>query len=211
MKHFVLSVILVLLTFEQVSGQSEQFRILYINTPSINISDRTLVKGDVFCSSDLIKWSSKDQAMRVVSLENGKQYIFSARDIKSRKGSLLSYITSKRKLSTRPGKITTILGLSSSISDTLLILDRCEFHTTIPIDADRFFYATYSHNGELINKILPSIDGGFAIDRSLWTIDNKTIKPQTTTITIYYYDEPNETVTKVAGDIVVIPLDCEIK
>ena len=211
MKHQLLLVVLMSMVCNVALGSSEQFRILYINTPSINIGDKELVRGDDFSNSDIIKWSSTEQAMRVASLENGRQYVVTARSVEKKRGSLLSYITSQRSLSTRPGKPTTIVGLRNAIADTLQILDRCEFYTAIPVDAERFFYATYSHNGESINKILPSIDGGFAIDRTLWTIDGCANEPFTTTISIFYYDEANGVVTSVADDVVVIPLKCKVE
>lgn len=210
MKRQILFIVLILLGFNNVFSRSEKFRILYINTPSINIGDKELVKGDDFSNTDEIKWSSLEQAMRVSSLETGRQYVVTARRVEKKRGSLLSYLTSQRSLSTRPGKPTTIVGLRNEIADTLQILDRCEFYTTIPIDTKRFFYATYHRNGEIVNKILPSIDGGFAIDRSLWTIDGCANEPHTTTISIYYYDEEKGEVTTVADNVVVIPLKCNV-
>lgn len=210
MKYHLLLVVLMLLGINNAFGQSGKFRILYINTSSINIGDKELVVGDDFSGSAVIKWSSMEQAMRVSSLETGRQYVVTARSIKKKKGSLLSYLTSQRSLSTRPGKPATIVGLSNAIADTLHVLDRCEFHTTIPVDAKRFFYATYHRNGEVVNKILPSIDGGFAIDRTLWTIDGCANEPCTTTISIYYYDEDKGEVTNVVDGVVVVPLKSKV-
>lgn len=190
------------------SAQTDTYRILYLNTPTINIGGKNRIKGDEFPMSAKIKWASDKQAMRVVSTLTKRQLTLSSK-IASGHKTLSSYLKGEKALATRPGYPASIPELRSEIPATIYLLDRYEESTSIPIDENHFFFATYTKDGEEINKKLSALPqgGGFYIDGSLWEIDGAAFTPAVTVISIHYYDIPNGTVTDVISNITIEPLD----
>lgn len=205
MKRLLVYVIFLISTLD-LYAQEERFRILYINTTNINIGGKSLVVGNEFDSNDVIRWESEKQAIRVISLLTNKQYTLSSVSISGRK-SLASYLKNNKNLSTRPGYSASLLALSQAIPPEIYLLDRVEFATSVLIDDEHFFYASYIKNGEIINKKLtPITQGGFALDRRIWQIDGVSHTPYKMKISIHYYDMVKSQVTDLATDVLLTPL-----
>lgn len=199
--------IIAILTCQVVHAQAERFRILYLNTPTITIGGKSLAVGNDFGSKDKIKWESDKQAMRIMSLTTDKQYTLTATII-SKKNSLDDFLRNKKLLATRPGYPNSLIGVSGELRDTLHILDKIEIRTSVPIDSNHFFYASYIKDGNLINKRLPALkEGGFAFDLTLWDIDGNHHEPYPITISVHYFNTIENKVTDLANDILIIPLN----
>lgn len=201
---YILTFILFCMT---ASAQNESYKILYLNTPTIEIGGEDITKGDVFPANASIKWASDKQAMRVVSMVSKRQFTLSSKITLGHK-SLSAFLKGEKALATRPGYPSSIPELRSEIPTTIYLLDRYEVNTSIPIDEEHFFFATYTKDGEVINKklnVLPQ-GKGFYIDRSLWEIDGVAFTPTSTVVTISYYDVPKGTVTDVNSNITIEPL-----
>ena len=191
--------------------RAEKYRILYMNTQNIIIGGKTLVVGDEFDDADIISWASDRQAIRVVSKTSSRQMTLTSKLISGRK-SLSAYIKTERNLATRPGCPMSIPDIRQAIPHEVLLLDRFEVHTAIPVDQTRFFYASYVRNNEEINKKLPSLyNGGFCIDRSLWEIDGVPFKTDTLKVSIFYYDMSANKVTTIVENVLIIPLETNVQ
>ncbi len=200
-------VLLAVLACIAAAAQTDNYKILYINTPAINIGGKQLGRGDEFPASATINWSSEKQAMRVVSTTTNRQLTLSPR-VTSGKKSLAAYLSGRKALATRPGYPASIPELRSELPSEIDLLDRHEVYTSLPVDDVRFFYASYTRDGEEINKILPALaEGGFCIDRTLWEIDGEMHAPVPTEIAIFYYDTAAGTVAEVATGITINPLN----
>lgn len=206
MKNFLIGIFVLLLPC-YLWGEDESFRILYLNTSHIMIGGKTMAVGDEFNSKDAIKWTSERQALRVVSLLTNRQFTLTSSSMSKRK-SLAEFIMSEKNLATRPGLPASLPSVSLSIPDTIYLLDKWEFQTSVPIDSNHFFYASYLKNGEVVNKRLPPIiDEGFLIDRTLWHIDGVSYAPCSMPISLHYYDMEHGIVTTVIDELMIFPLD----
>ena len=201
-----LFIIILIILSHDLLAQDEIFRILYINTPTINIGGKTLSVGHEFNSSDEIDWTSDKQAIRVISLLTQRQYTLCSKSISGRR-SLSAFLKSNKTLATRPGQSSSLVTLSQIIPSEIYLLDKVEFHTSIPVDEKHFFYASYHKDGEIINKKLNALpQGGFILDQGIWQIDGVSYTPHTIRISLHYYDTVKNIVTDIAEDICLIPL-----
>lgn len=185
----------------------EQYRILFINSDSINIGGKQCYVNDCFSSEDRIRWKNKNQVMKVICLSTQQQRIFAARDLKkSKHKTLSSYISQRKSMSTRDGGVLTLSQLEDHLAATFYLIDSIEIKTIAPIDEHHFFYAEYCYKGNSILKRLPAIEQGFLIDFSLFTIDDKPITPFETDLSIFYLDEAKSSSTPITSKMHVVPV-----
>lgn len=185
----------------------DQYRILYLNTETIKISDRICRVKDTFNDDEVISWSHKKQVMKVLNTSTQRQHILAARDFnEDSSNTLSSYFHQTQRLSTREGTLMMLPQLREYLSNTFYLIDEIQVKTTLPIDESHFFYADYIYKGELIHKKLPVIQQGFKIDFSLYTIDGKEIEAFETPISIYYMDANNGEAAVVTTEMYLIPV-----
>lgn len=185
----------------------EQYRILYINSNSIDIGGKQCHVNDCFSADDKIRWKNKNQVMKVICLSTQQQRIFAARDLKkSKHKTLSSYISQRKHMSTRDGVLLSLSQLEDCLADTFYLIDSIEIKTIVPVDEHHFFYAEYCYKGDSILKRLPTIEQGFLIDFSLFTIDGKPITPFETDLSIFYLDETKSASTPITAKMHIVPV-----
>ncbi len=185
----------------------EQYRILYINSDSIDIGGKQCHVNDCFSSDDKIRWKNKNQVIKVICLSTQKQRILAARDLKKGKHKTLSsYISQRKRMSTRDGGFLSLSQLEDSLAETFYLIDSIEIKTIVPVDDHHFFYAEYCYKGNSILKRLTAIEQGFLIDFSLFTIDGKPITPFETDLSIFYFDETKSASTPITARMHVVPV-----
>lgn len=83
-------------------AKAEDYRILFINSSTINIGDKELKKGDVFSDKEIINWKSKDMAIKVMNLKSHKVLVLSAQEkTASENKCLADYLMQNMRLSSR--------------------------------------------------------------------------------------------------------------
>ena len=81
---------------------ADKYKVLYLNSPDIKVGNKTIVVGNVFDDKDAIKWTSEQQAMKVMNLNTNRVMVLAAKALKKKKSnSLYEYLTSTKHLSTR--------------------------------------------------------------------------------------------------------------
>jgi len=141
----------------------------------------TLKPNDKLKADDKIQFSSKTDAIAVVSAKAGR-FIISP-TVQKKDGELVAYVKDAitpgtKKLSTRSGLFNNMLDFSQYFKDSVLFLPEMRFQTSYKQDEKSFFFIRYSYNGEEINKKL-SISGDtlVIIRNELYSIDKKQIDP----------------------------------
>lgn len=198
--------LILLITCAQLQGQT--FKILTLNTPSINIGGKSLKVNETFSAADKVNWASGRQAMKVLDMDKGTQRLLVAEQFaKSRVETIKDYLTKNNHLSTRDGELNNTIALGSYLKDTFYLLDSIDVATKIPTDDKRFFYISFDYKGEEINKRIACTDGTFSITRDIFSIDGQPIEPFDTYIRVYYYDTAAGKLTLVSDRmrIVVLP------
>lgn len=189
-----------------------QYRIVFLNTPSILIGGKSLKAGDTFSPDAPIKWNSPRQAMKVVDMASKSQRLIVAEQYeKSECNNLKSFISQTKHLSSRNGAPTNPVELRALLDGHFYLTDTLKVATAMPTDKNRFFYISYSYAGEDINKIIENRDGTFFITPDIFTIDGKPIPPFDATLSVYYLDQSNEKVTLITDSmqITLIPATLE--
>lgn len=83
-------------------AKAEDYRILFINSSTINIGGKELKKGDVFSDKEIINWKSKDMAIKVMNLKSHKVLVLSAQEkTASENKCLADYLMQNMRLSSR--------------------------------------------------------------------------------------------------------------
>lgn len=78
------------------------YRIVFLNTPTIKINGKSLKVNDVFHPSASVEWTSPKQAMKIVDTASGEQRLLIASQYqKSKAKNIQSYISGVRHLSSR--------------------------------------------------------------------------------------------------------------
>lgn len=188
------------------------YKILFLNTPSIQIGKKTCKTGDCFEGNSQIEWTHPDQAMKVLNMQNQRQSIILSKQYKAQKStSLTTYLTQNKHLSTRNGTALTLPQLKKYLANTFYLLDSIEVKTLQPTDQYHYFYIAYTYQKEIINKRIRCHEGAFVIDRSLFIIDGRPIEPFDTTLKVFYLDEKSEKQMLVTDRLHLISIKQECK
>lgn len=205
MKNLFLTALMCLAAI--LTAAADDFKILYLTTPDITVGGKTLRVGDTFTGTAPISWSAPRQAMKVLNTSTRRQSLVVAEKYKECKSrDMASYLVASKQLSTRRGELINTLELGVALGETHYLLDSIAVETKLPVDGNRFFFATYDYNGETINKKLAGEGGRLVFDRSLYTIDGKAIEPFDVTLSVWYLDRASGTKTLVTDKMVVLPL-----
>jgi hypothetical protein len=189
-----------------------EYRIVFLNTPSIKINGKPLKINDKFSPFARVDWTSPKQAMKIVDTETGEQKLLVASQyLKAKAKNVGSYIKGVKHLSSRGVGTANVVALRAALTDNFFFTDSLKIETKFPTDHQRFFYISYNYNGEEINKMIPNDKGAFTISDDIFTIDGKKIPPFETTISLYYVDETKSKVTLITDKmgITMIPVQLE--
>lgn len=203
MKKTITALTILIATF--LTAGADNFKILYLTTPSITIGGKTYRTGDTFAGNATISWATPRQAMKVLNTATKKQSLVVAEKYKDSKD-LNSYFVQSRQLSTRRGELINTMELGIVLGEPHYMLDSIAVNTSLPVDRNRFFFASYDYNGETINKKLACKDGELIFDRTLYSIDGKEIKPFDVTLSVWYMDRTAGNRTLVTDKMTIIPL-----
>lgn len=191
------------------------YRILYMNTPTIEIGGKTMKVKDTFVPDAKIKWTSPKQAIKVLDTKTGEKRVLVADDFSQAKAqsakAYLDYVRRTKRLSTDSyiGK-TAIKSLASYLNDRFYLLDNLEIETGVPTDANHYFFITYVHNGQEITKAVPNDKGVFTLTPPVFSFNGS--RPENeVTVKVYYYDKTADRVTPVCTNMRVVILPKKLK
>ncbi len=180
------------------------YRIVFLNTPTIKINGKSLKVNDIFAPSSSVEWTSPKQAMKIIDTASGEQRLLVASQYqKSKAKNIQSYISGVKHLSSRGIGSSNVVALRATLSDHFFFTDSLKIETDFPTDHQRFFYISYTYNGEEINKMIPNDNGSFTISQDIFTIDGKPIPPFETTLSVFYLDETTGKVTLITEDMAI--------
>ena len=158
---------------------ADNYKILYINTPSITIDNKQMHVGDTFDEKSQIKWVSDKQALKVLNVQTKKVRLFAAKQFTQSK-SIKDFYLKQNHLSTRGGEMMNEEELREYLSGYFYMLDNLEFSTVLAVDENAYFSIVLDGK----EWALPEIDGNIVIDRELFNASNDTIK-----VSVYYNDK----------------------
>ena len=155
--------LLLLTILISVSASAQDFKILFLNTETIRIGGKNLKKGDYFNQSDKIQWSNDEQAMRVLSLSDKKQFILVSNDFKERElKSAKDFMVKTHHLSTRGiGSLSTV---ARKLGETIYVIDTTVVVVNYLPDASEYFFVTFDGS----RRTLDCKDGNLVLTPDIW-------------------------------------------
>lgn len=204
MKRLIL-LSLIMLTTSIIWGSSK-YRVLYISSEPIKISNKTLSKGDIISDEDVIIWKDDSQIMKVLNLDTKKIHLLAAKCMKtSGFGSIKKYFILYKQLSSRAVSIIW----SDNID--LAIAQKAVLNGPYKADNESYYYISYNYNNESINKKLP-ISGTDIIleNKSIFVIDGRKIKPETIDAQLFFYNATKNERVSLSDSFAITPIDQKI-
>ena len=160
---------------------ADNYKILQMNTTSIQIGKSTCKQGDTFSDNDQIVWSADNQAIKAMNLKTKQIRLFVGRAFKKVKAkSVRQYFIKSNNLSTR-GELD-FSDLAKMLSDTLYVLDAIAIESPVTIDSLSSYLISYD-NGYKVWRNLMSTDVLFYLNRELFDEDNNQSEY---TLSLYY-------------------------
>lgn len=158
---------------------ADNYKILYINTPSVIIDNKQMHVGDTFDDSVQIKWDSDKQAIKVLNVQTKKVRLFAAKQFSQTK-SIKDFYLKQNHLSSRGGEMMNEEELREYLSGHFYMLDNIEFSTILAVDENAYFSIVIDGR----DSSLPEINGNIVIGRELFNVSKGTIK-----VSVFYNDK----------------------
>lgn len=200
-------IIILLFTLLSLSAKAD-YKILFINTPSISIDGKELKVRDTFAPGATIKWSSPRQAMKVLDMRTGEKLVFMADDFRkahaASSSDYMSYLAKTRSLSTDGASAqSTFAWLASYLNDRFYLLDSLDIDTGMTTDSRHYFFITYMRGGKEVTKAVPNRNGVFSITPSTLNSGGKSAEVR---VKVYYYDKDSDKVSTVCDNMTIVCL-----
>jgi hypothetical protein len=155
----------------------DSLKITFLNPSPVVIGGKEYRKGDLFLSSEK-PVLLPNQVMKVFDTATGKvKVITDALLAKSGNKTVWAYLTDNKRLSSR-----------DPFNRTFGLFERISLKGELPVDSVNYYFVSYEHNGEQINKRLPTDSTNIVLDHSIFTIDGNTQTPFDTKLKLSYYN-----------------------
>lgn len=167
---------------------------------------KDLITGDLFASSEKLKFATQESRAAVISSINGR-YVLTP-DPKG--GEAANLLPAMSNVATRSGALINALDLKNHFSENYLLLDEMELKINselYPMNSNNFFYLQYELNGEVIPKKLSFTEDRLELTAAeIYTIDGKAQPvPASKEMSLYYRDNANKKSTKISEFTLVVP------
>lgn len=183
------------------TSNADQYKILHMNTSSINIGGKSLHVGDTFDEEMPIKWESEKQAMKVLNTKTKKIRLFVSKQF-SKSNSIKDLYLKQNHLSTRSSDLMDENELGEYLSNHFFLLDYISFSSILMVDETAYF--TIEINGK--EHVLGDNNGDVCISRSLFDEQKKQY-----IVSIFYLDKNDNSKLLITDKMVVELLPLFIK
>jgi len=152
-----------------ISAIADNYKIVFINTPSIEIGGKQLKVGDVFSDADAVSWTTDKQAMKVQNVNTKTLKVYASQQF-SKVGakSLFDFMEKSGHLSTRGDGLMDLDGLTEYLSDTFYLVDAERVESMIETTKEVYFQAVFSVNDKQFKEKLAGGEDYFILDPSVF-------------------------------------------
>ncbi|UKN01499.1 hypothetical protein K6119_17380 [Paracrocinitomix mangrovi] len=167
----------------------------------------SMKKGDIFLSGMALSFETPQSRAAVISSLKGR-FVLSA----SEKGQT-KILPAANNISSRAGALINVIDLQNHFAGKYLVIGEMRLELgkeAFPMDDKNFFFLSYDHNNEAINKKLDS-DGQFLIlnKEEIFKIDGEAIPVEEKEMTLYYLSDGKK--TKISTFTPVFPDEKDLK
>ncbi|MBD3637325.1 MAG: hypothetical protein HUJ25_08240 [Crocinitomicaceae bacterium] len=172
---------------EELAG-TDKYKVIKVDGKIIfQKTKEDMKKGDIFLSGMALSFETPQSRAAVISALKGR-FVLSA----SEKGQT-KILPAANNISSRAGALINMIDLQNHFSGKYLVIGEMRLELgeeAFPMNDDSFFYLSYYHNEEKINKKLDS-DGAFLIlnKEEIYKIDGEPIPVEEKEMTLYYMSD----------------------
>lgn len=167
---------------------SERYKVIHVKGKIIFKKTGTDMKrGDYYIAGTLLDFRTKDSRAAVIHKDKGR-YVLSG----SSKGQV-KVLPAANNISSRGGALINIIDLKNYFDGRICILDETKFQIgkeSFPMNNSKFFYLSFEHNNEKINKRL-SFENDFLTlsKKEIFKVDGEPIPVEEKEMTLYYKED----------------------
>ncbi len=208
------SALIVIALCSSLIASADDYKVLYTNSNNVLIDGKKIQLGATFNDKSIITWAKgqERQAIKAVNTKTNKMCLFVSQAME--KNSLTAYeiLTANKHLSTHDAYIE---GMDLSIPTKLRklfygkyeLLDTLVIDTRVVLPPSLSLIATYEYDGTRVSKTLRTEKGQIFIDRKLFNVDGKALKPRDVRLNIDLYNKDENVYFFIKGDVelMVIP------
>lgn len=212
--------IIIICLFAGSNAMAQSYTIIHVMGKIYDeTSGKYLAKGSKIGDTAKLKFESPNAKAAALSSSRGR-FVIQQNAQTSSSGELTYALSSvlspaRGKLSTRAGGINNQMDFQKKFNEGSIAWIGPQYKVQVsssayPMDANRFFYASYQYNNETINKKLEA-EGDLLIfaSSSFFAIDGNAIEPnKVSDIQLFYYDVNKEESTMITNlDFAVVSND----
>ena len=154
-----------------VSASADDFKLLFVNSGTINIGGKERKVGDVVPDKATINWSSDKQAIKVQNVSNKSMKIISAMQQKQvGSKSIFDFMTKTGHLSTRGDGLMGVEGLEEYLRNTFYLLDFEKVESMLETTDKAYFQVEFSVKGKSFTKKLKGDAKSFTLDAETFSV-----------------------------------------
>jgi hypothetical protein len=147
----------IILTFSNSLFSQENYRVIKVNGQIIYVNTgNNMAQGDVFAEDENLSFQTQNSRAAVINPNTGR-FILTPENYDDLSSGNSNFLPAMSNLSTRGGAINNQADLEDQFSETLTIIHSASYHinpNVFPMNDNSFFYLTFNHKGEEINKKL---------------------------------------------------------
>ncbi len=186
------------------SAFADSYKLLAINSGTININGKDCKVGDIFADDAEINWSSDMQAIQVQNTTNKRIMTIAAmQQKKTETKSIFDIITKTGILSTRGDGLMTIEGLEEYLSKTFYLLDEERVESMLETTKKSYFQVEFSVKGKSYKKKLKGDKKSFTLDATTFKVPGA--EGMEIPVKISYIGEKGSDVVTDKMKVVVLP------
>jgi hypothetical protein len=155
-KASFLLVVLFLVSIQNLWSQ-ENYRVIKVNGQIIYVNTgNNMSQGDVFSEDENLSFGTQNSRAAVINPNTGR-FILTPENYDDLSSGNSNFLPAMSNLSTRGGAINNLADLQNQFVDYLTIFHSASYHinpNAYPMNENSFFYLSFNHEGEEINKKL---------------------------------------------------------
>lgn len=167
---------------------ADDFKILFINSGSLNVGGKDRNVGDIIDDRSNIVWKSDRQAVKVQNVKDKTIKVLSSlQQKKLGYKNIFEFVSRTKRLSTRGDGLMDMDGLEEYLNNTFYLLDFEVVESMLETSANSYFQVEFTVDGKHYSKKLKGDAKSFTLEASVFDVNGARNKE--VPVKVVYHDE----------------------